>query len=96
MSTRSPRTEKLDLRLAPEAKRTLAAAAKVERRTLTDFVLESALGRAEETLADRRTFSLDASTWQEFIAALDAPPRELPRLRRLLREESIFSGNRPA
>lgn len=64
MTTRTARTEKLDLRLTPEAKRTLAAAAQIERRTLSDFVLESALGRAEEALADRRAFQLDPGKWK--------------------------------
>jgi uncharacterized protein (DUF1778 family) len=90
------RTEKLDLRLTPDAKRMLAAAAAAERRSLSDFVLDSALGRAEETLADRRSFALDAETWEKFTAALDAPPRDLPRLRKLINEPGIFSGNEPA
>src|SRR3954464_6491024 len=80
MSTRS---EKLDLRLTPEAKRTLNIAASAAGRSVSEFVLESALARAEETLADRRQFGLDADQWAVFMAALDAPPRELPRLRRL-------------
>lgn len=96
MTTRTARTEKLDLRLTPEAKRTLAAAAQVERRTLSDFVLESALGRAEEALADRRAFQLDPGKWEAFIAALDARPRDLPALRKLLSEPGIFSGSGPA
>jgi uncharacterized protein (DUF1778 family) len=29
------------------------------------------------------------------MAALDAPPRELPRLERLLREPSVFEGRDP-
>jgi len=56
MNTRITRTEKLDLRLTAEAKHTLAAAAQAQRRSLSEFVLESALGRAEEALADRRVF----------------------------------------
>ncbi|GIL02951.1 MAG: hypothetical protein BroJett030_28500 [Alphaproteobacteria bacterium] len=95
MATRTVRTEKLDLRLTPEAKRMLAAAAQAERRSLSEFVLASALGRAEETLADRRVFQLDAARWAAFIAALDAPPRDLPRLRRLLSEPTVFSGGKP-
>lgn len=94
MTTR--RTEKLDLRLTPEAKRMLSAAATAERRTISDFVLESALGRAKEALADRHVFLLDPEKWEAFIAALDAPPRDLPRLRKLMREPSIFSGNESA
>lgn len=96
MAVRTIRTEKLDLRLTPEAKKTLIAAAQAERRSLSEFVLESALGRAEEALADRRVFQLDAEQWEAFIAALDAPPRDMPRLHKLLNEPSLFSGRETA
>ena len=88
-----PRSEKLDLRLTPGAKRTLYAAAAAARRSVSDFVLESALARAEETLVDRRLFGLDAERWEAFMAALDAPPRPLPRLERLFGTASIFEDN---
>jgi uncharacterized protein (DUF1778 family) len=87
MATRS---EKLDLRLTPEAKRTLFAAAQATRRSVSDFVLESALTRAQETLADRSRFGLNTEQWKAFQEALDAPPRELPRLKRLFQEPSVF------
>lgn len=90
MAQRVARTEKLDLRLTPEAKRTIHAAAEAARRSVSEYVLESALTRAEETLADRTRFGLDAEQWQAFLAALDAPPRDLLRLRKLLREPSVF------
>jgi uncharacterized protein (DUF1778 family) len=48
------RSEKLDLRLTPEAKRVLNAAAQASRRSVSEFVLESALGRAQEALPDRQ------------------------------------------
>jgi uncharacterized protein (DUF1778 family) len=96
MTTRTTRTEKLDLRLTPEAKRTLAAAAEAQRRSLSEFVLESALGRAEEALADRRVFQLTPDQWEAFSAALDAPVKDMPRMRKLLDEPSIFSGSKPA
>lgn len=84
------RSEKLDLRLTPEAKRVLNAAARATRRSVSDFVLESALARAAETLPDRQHFGLDAERWEAFLAALEAPPRPMPRLRRLLSEPSVF------
>lgn len=90
MATRTNRTEKLDLRLTPKAKRTLQAAAAAERRKVSDFVLESALARAQETLAERQHFGLDAERWTAFLGALDAPPRELPRIRRLFEDKSPF------
>ena len=89
---RTIRTAKLDLRLSPEAKQKLQDAAMVAGRSVSEFVLESALVRAEETLADRSRFGLDAVRWKAFLEALDAPPRDLPRLTRLLKEPSVFEG----
>lgn len=85
-----PRSEKLDLRLSAEDKQRLIAAAEAEERTLSDFVLRSALDRANETLPDRRYFRLNAEQWTAFMEALDAPPHDLPRVRRLFNEPSVL------
>lgn len=90
MASATARTEKLDLRLSPTAKRTLQQAALAAHRSVSEFVLESALARAEETLPDRREFNLDADQWAAFLAALDAPPRHTPRLAELLKKPSVF------
>ena len=91
MTNQQPlRTEKLDLRLSRSAKQTLQAAAKAARKTVSEFVLDTALSAAEERLADRTVFTLDADQWEAFIAALDAPPRRHPRMERLFREPSVF------
>jgi uncharacterized protein (DUF1778 family) len=92
MATRTIRSEKLDLRLTRNAKRTLQAAAVAAHRSVSDFVLESALARAGETLADRRSFALNPTQWKAFLAALDAPPRPLPSLERLLKEPGFFDA----
>jgi uncharacterized protein (DUF1778 family) len=92
MRSRITRSEKLDLRLTRQAKRTLQAAAATSRRSVSEFVLESALARADEALADRRIFSLNDAQWKAFLAALDAPPRPLPRLERLLKEPGFFDA----
>jgi uncharacterized protein (DUF1778 family) len=93
MQTPITRSEKLDLRLTPVAKQMLQKAAAAVQRSVSDFVLESALARAEEALADRRHFGLNAEQWEAFILALDAPPRELPRVKQLFSEPSIFENN---
>jgi uncharacterized protein (DUF1778 family) len=96
MPSRTSRTAKLDLRLTPGAKTALQAAAAVSNRSVSEFVLESALARADEALADRRSFGLNPAQWKKFLAALDATPRPLPRLERLLKEPGFFdSGSRP-
>ncbi len=89
--TPSPaRSEKLDLRLTPGAKQTLQRAAAVAQRSVSEFVLESALASAAETLADRQSFQLDGERWEAFVTALDAPPQVHPRLVRLHQEPSVL------
>jgi uncharacterized protein (DUF1778 family) len=92
MATRTTRTEKLDLRLTRDAKRALQAAAAASHRSVSEFVLESALARADEALADRRSFRLHAAQWKAFIEALDTPLRPLPRLERLMKEPGFFDA----
>ena len=94
MPNTETRNEKLDLRLTPSAKRVLQTAARAARRSVSEFVLESARARAEETLPDRQRFGLNAEQWAAFQAALDAPPRPAPRLAKLLREPSVFERRR--
>jgi uncharacterized protein (DUF1778 family) len=90
MPKTTTRTEKLDLRITPVAKRLIQSAAVAADQSVSDFVIKSALIRAEETLPDRHRFGLDTIQWEAFQVALDAPPRQTPRLAKLLREPSVF------
>lgn len=90
MAATTIRSEKLDLRLTADAKRTLSAAAKAMHRSVSEFVLESALARAQEALPDRQHFGLSSERWEAFLEALDAPPRPAPRLKRLFETPSLF------
>lgn len=78
------RSERVDLRMTPAAKQTLQRAAAVNNKTLTEFLLDTGLNAALDMLADRRVFQLDQKRWDAFMAALAAPPKNNPRLRKLL------------
>lgn len=82
--TIEPRSERVDLRMTPSAKRTLMQAAAAEHKTLTEFLLDRGLQAAFDTLADRRVFVLDEAQWAAFEAALNAPPKDNPGMRDLL------------
>ena len=86
------RTEKLDLRVSRAAKAKLQAAASAAHRSMSDFVMESALSRAEETLAERRIFELAPEKWTAFQEALDAPVAPLPRMEALLKQPGFFES----
>ncbi|HSU06568.1 MAG TPA: DUF1778 domain-containing protein [Acetobacteraceae bacterium] len=83
-TTSETRSERVDLRMTPAAKRTLMQAAAVANKTLTEFLLDSGLHAAVETLTDRRVIVLDNECWQAFVTELDRPPADNPRLRQLL------------
>lgn len=89
-AARENRSERLDVRATPAAKHLLQRAAQVQQRTVSEFVLQSALAAAAETLAERRHFELDNERWEAFLTALDAPPKPKPRLERLLKEPGVF------
>lgn len=95
MTTKLPQTHDISLRLSPEHARVIALAAAAERHSISEFVLEGALDRAGEVLSNRRQFTLDAAQWAAFQAALDAAPRDMPRMKRLLDEPSVFSSDWP-
>lgn len=84
------RSERIDVRTTPSMKRLLQEAAETAHKSVSEFLLDSALTAAAETLADRRLFVLDQEQWDAFMAALDAPPKPRPRLERLLREPGVF------
>lgn len=84
------KTEKLDLRLTPEDKQKLIAAAEMDHRSLSDFVLRGALDRADEMFQDRYHYKLNAEQWNAFVEALDSPPQVIPEVERLFREPSVI------
>ena len=91
MSNRTlARSERVDLRMTPAAKRTLQQAAAVSNKTVTEFLLDSGLNAAFDTLADRRVFQLDAKRWKRFMKELDRPPKDNPGLRKLLAHKPIW------
>ena len=87
---RSTRSEKLDLRLTPQAKRRIQAAADAQNKSVSEFVLDSALTTADVLLADQSGVRLNAEQWKAFLEALDAPPQYDERLERLLTEPGAF------
>ncbi|MGZ8940373.1 MAG: type II toxin-antitoxin system TacA family antitoxin [Limisphaerales bacterium] len=80
----------MNLRVTPQLKRLLVKAAEMQDLQLTDFMLNAARTAAEVAIADRTQFVLPPGKWRAFNAALDEPPREIPTLRELFSEKSLF------
>ncbi len=87
---------KVQLRLRPTQKEVIARAAQIKQTSLTSFMVEHAFSAAQQVIADQVHFALSPERWEAFCAALDMPPKEIPALRKLLTEPSIFDDDRNA
>ena len=92
MKTTQSKTQRWNMRVAEDVDAIVRLAAEQTDQPLTDFVVQAARAVAEDTLADRRVFRLDETTWDEFVELLDRPARPIPELARLLSSASVFDG----
>ena len=83
---------RLYIRATASQKQLIVAAAEKERKSSSDFVLENALSAAEAIVADDANLTLGKEKWSAFCAALDAAPRRIPSLRKLLIEPGVFDA----
>ena len=84
-------TAQIHLRTPPKTKSLLVLAAELSGATnLTDYILRAAVERAQTDLLNQQTFALKKGPWNEFAKRLDAPARNLPRLRKLLTAPDVF------
>ena len=74
----------INLRANSKQRALIDRAAETLGKNRSDFMLEVACREAGTVLLDRRFFLLDEKTYKRFTAALDKPPAEKARLRRLL------------
>lgn len=80
----SAKSERLNLRCSPETVATLREAADAQGQDLTSFVMGAALDRARSVLAEDRILRLAPDEVIQLEKALDADPRVVPQLARLL------------
>lgn len=83
-SATNPRSDNINIRVTPETRGLIDRAARVVGKTRTDFIVDTVKQVAEDTVLDQRLFLLDQDQWDEFVAALNAPPRPNKRLLALL------------
>jgi uncharacterized protein (DUF1778 family) len=88
--SKQSKDRRINLRATSVQESLIRAAADKRGLSMTDFVLDSACTRAEETIADQVHFVLSDRQWKAFNDALEHPARVWPRLRKLLTEPSIL------
>jgi uncharacterized protein (DUF1778 family) len=91
MARQSPRkTTWLSIRMSEQEMAVIMSAAESLGKSVSRFVVERAYADAQAVLAEQSHFRLSEKKWREFCKALDAPPKNSPALRKLLREPGVF------
>ena len=74
----------INLRADQRRRSLIDRAAEAVGKNRSEFMLDAACREATSVLLDQRFFLLDKKAFKRFTDALDKPPSENPRLRRLL------------
>jgi len=85
-----PKSERIDVRASTPVKQLLQQAARVAHKNVSEFLLDAGIVAANQTLADRSRFELNADQWLAFQTALDRPVRAKPKLTKLLSEPGLL------
>ncbi len=81
MSTAS---ETMNIRIKPADRDLIDRAAKATGKNRTEFIIAAAHREAEAVLLDQRLFTLEGKEFDEFVKALDRPPKKNRKLQQLL------------
>lgn len=84
--------ERLQVRLDERAKSILEQAAGYERKSLSQFVLATALEHAEQIIQEHRDVTLNDADWKRFYEALEKPAAPNRTLRKAFARYRKASG----
>jgi uncharacterized protein (DUF1778 family) len=70
------------VRTDPDRERRIRYAAELENRSISAFVLDAAVDRADEVIAAASTTTVPSDFFDEFWAALEAPAEPSPAVER--------------
>jgi uncharacterized protein (DUF1778 family) len=87
ISSKENRGNRFSIRATAKQKELIARAASRSNKTISEFVLEHAVEAAEALEMDNANFVVSREKYEQFLAALDEPPKSIPALRKLFSEE---------
>ena len=88
MPRTAPRPDRISLRLGRDAKRKLERAAAYSDKSLTDFVIDVALQKADAIACEHEVITLTRAEWERFQEMLLDPPQPSKRLKKAFAEHT--------
>jgi uncharacterized protein (DUF1778 family) len=83
--TETHTTSILSVRVTPNERAVLEAAAEQTRTTLSDFVRRKSVEAAETEIINRSIVTIPAKDWESFEAWINRPAEDIPGLAKLAR-----------
>ncbi len=88
MPRTAQRQERISFRLSSQSKAKLERAAAYADKTLTDFVIDVALQKADSVVREQEVIALSPAGWAEFQRMLLHPPKPNRRLKKAFAEHA--------
>ncbi|HEV8014250.1 MAG TPA: DUF1778 domain-containing protein [Stellaceae bacterium] len=88
MPKTAQREERISLRVSAQSKAKLERAAAYADKTLTDFVIDVALQKADSVVREQEVITLSPAGWEEFQRMLLHPPEPNKRLQKAFAERA--------
>ncbi|WP_312108997.1 type II toxin-antitoxin system TacA family antitoxin [Pantoea septica] len=85
--------ERLEFRVSSDMKAEIETAAQFSRVSVSQFIADAALQRAETVINEHSRINLTEESWQAVMHALDNPPAPTERFRRAvdrMKEDSTW------
>jgi uncharacterized protein (DUF1778 family) len=89
-AARATKSQRIEVRATERQEAVLRQAAVATDRTMTDFILASAVEQAERILAERRWFTGSQEQYDEFLRLLDEPLASTEKFEKLWSRPSPF------
>ena len=83
----TPKLERLETRVTYEQKQLIERAAKLEGRSITDFVLAATQAAARQVIQEHEVLRLTTKDREVFVSALLNPPEPNAKLREAVRRK---------
>lgn len=88
MGTTGTKESRLNIRCDSHARELLDKAANYAHVSVSEFVLSYALASAEQVVQANESITLKPEDFHAFLAALDAPPKSNPALKRAFKRHA--------
>lgn len=90
MATTNTRDTNINIRARSDQKALIDRASNLLGKNRSDFMLDLAYERALDVIMDQRIIPMNTEDFEAFAAALDAPPRDNPKLNALMARKALW------